>query len=1074
MVHGAVSVFLRLLGGVAFLLLIGAGLLVWRLGQGPLPLASVTPYVEEVLSAQADEFAVQVGDAYLYWESAGRELDLRVSDAVAVAPNGEVLAAVPELSVTLDPLALLRGQVRLRSVEVLEPHIRLVRDQQGRVSLGMWYPGSPAAPDVTADAAETVSSDAVFKAMIGALLGGDDPRGGVTAVRIVKATATVRDHRIGVVWRLPSADVEMYRGDDGTLGVAAGLDLQVRGGTAHFDAVGGYEPRGGILDADLTFAGVNPATLSTLSESLAPLAALDLPLAGRARVAFTVTGALMPRRIAVDLRGGQGTLRLPAPLATDYPVEALAVTASARQAGEHLTLDQLRVELADGALVEASGTVTRGAGAAEDAPPYGGTIAVRVANLEVDALDRYWPAGVAVNPRGWITENLHGGRLIEGNWRFTLAGPAPEALDVAGLEGVAEVDGVEVHYLRPMPPLQDVAARLTFEGLSAIDIRSRRGGVYGLSLADATVRLVGLDKGQEVAEIDLTVAGPVADALKLIDHEPLGYPSRLGLEQEGAGGQVVTGLKMRVPLLNDLRLEDLHVQADANITDLTLRQAVKGRDLTKGNLTVAVTTEYLEAQGQAFVGDIPAGFTWRENFAGQPFRTRYRVRTVLNDSQRRSFGLDVAPFIPPYMAGPARAELELTYFDDERTTLGAQIDLRDAALALPWAGWSKASGAPGQASVSARLDEEGLRDVPRFTVTADGLEVGGSVALTEAGGLQRLELARLAVGDSRLSGVLARDGTGFRAEIEGAYLDARPFLEAEDGEADADAADGTEPAEALPPLVVEAKLDTVRLADAGVIDTVRGRIERGDGQWRAIRLQGTPEGGQPFIFVLGREAQSQRRTFIARTDDAGSLLRATGLIDTVRGGRLQADGTVTPDGVAEGMLVITDYRVVDAPLLARILSVAALTGIVDALTGEGLAFDRLDAPFRLNGSQLTLTDFRTHGSSLGLTADGTVDIDRRVVDLRGTVVPVYVLNSLLGKIPLLGGLLTGFEEGGGMFAADYAVQGPVAAPDISVNPLSALAPGVLRNLFGFMMPSAQEAPEQDPPQEPAAQPSSPD
>jgi hypothetical protein len=42
---------------------------------------------------------------------------------------------------------------------------------------------------------------------------------------------------------------------------------------------------------------------------------------------------------------------------------------------------------------------------------------------------------------------------------------------------------------------------------------------------------------------------------------------------------------------------------------------------------------------------------------------------------------------------------------------------------------------------------------------------------------------------------------------------------------------------------------------------------------------------------------------------------------------------------------------------------------------------------------------------------------------------------------LLGG------EGQGLFAANYQVTGSAADPQVSVNPLSALAPGFLRRLF---------------------------
>ena len=65
--------------------------------------------------------------------------------------------------------------------------------------------------------------------------------------------------------------------------------------------------------------------------------------------------------------------------------------------------------------------------------------------------------------------------------------------------------------------------------------------------------------------------------------------------------------------------------------------------------------------------------------------------------------------------------------------------------------------------------------------------------------------------------------------------------------------------------------------------------------------------------------------------------------------------------------------------------------------------------------------------------------------MTGTIVPAYTINSLLGNIPLLGRVFTG-SEGSGIFAATYKIEGPVDDPSVSVNPLSMLAPGFLRNL----------------------------
>ena len=48
-------------------------------------------------------------------------------------------------------------------------------------------------------------------------------------------------------------------------------------------------------------------------------------------------------------------------------------------------------------------------------------------------------------------------------------------------------------------------------------------------------------------------------------------------------------------------------------------------------------------------------------------------------------------------------------------------------------------------------------------------------------------------------------------------------------------------------------------------------------------------------------------------------------------------------------------------------------------------------------------------------------------------------------------------EGGGIFAVTYRLDGALDEPDLSVNPLSILAPGFLRGLFGAIAGGKSEA-----------------
>jgi hypothetical protein len=193
------------------------------------------------------------------------------------------------------------------------------------------------------------------------------------------------------------------------------------------------------------------------------------------------------------------------------------------------------------------------------------------------------------------------------------------------------------------------------------------------------------------------------------------------------------------------------------------------------------------------------------------------------------------------------------------------------------------------------------------------------------------------------------------------------------------------------------------------------------------------------------------RTLTASADDAGGLLRALDVADSMIGGKLAIRGTYNDRAAGhplDGNVTIDDFRMGNAPWLAKLLQAMTLYGVLDALRGQGLGFSQLIAPFRLTGDILELNDARAFSSSLGMTAKGRVDLGRDIIALEGTIVPAYFFNTLLGRIPLIGRLFSP-EQGGGVFAATYTVRGPLADPAVGVNPLAALTPGFLRGLFGI-------------------------
>ena len=84
------------------------------------------------------------------------------------------------------------------------------------------------------------------------------------------------------------------------------------------------------------------------------------------------------------------------------------------------------------------------------------------------------------------------------------------------------------------------------------------------------------------------------------------------------------------------------------------------------------------------------------------------------------------------------------------------------------------------------------------------------------------------------------------------------------------------------------------------------------------------------------------------------------------------------------------------------------------------------------------------GTSLGATFNGQVM--PTALNLSGSVIPAYAINSLLGKIPLIGALFKD-GEGGGLIGLKYNITGSPSDPIVDFNPLKSIAPGILGRLF---------------------------
>jgi len=139
------------------------------------------------------------------------------------------------------------------------------------------------------------------------------------------------------------------------------------------------------------------------------------------------------------------------------------------------------------------------------------------------------------------------------------------------------------------------------------------------------------------------------------------------------------------------------------------------------------------------------------------------------------------------------------------------------------------------------------------------------------------------------------------------------------------------------------------------------------------------------------------------------------------------------------------FTVMNVPMFAQVLSIASLNQVLKTMQSEGLAITSFHGKLKLSGEVLSSDLLRAHGGMIGATFTGSTDLGQRILDLRGSLLPLSRLNSTVRKIPLMDHVMG--TDGQGIIALDYTITGSIDKPKVSVKPGSLITPGALRHVF---------------------------
>ena len=180
------------------------------------------------------------------------------------------------------------------------------------------------------------------------------------------------------------------------------------------------------------------------------------------------------------------------------------------------------------------------------------------------------------------------------------------------------------------------------------------------------------------------------------------------------------------------------------------------------------------------------------------------------------------------------------------------------------------------------------------------------------------------------------------------------------------------------------------------------------------------------------------------SDITKPLLTEYGFFKGLTGGKLLYS-SIIDEKSSISKLKIENFKVVDAPGMVKLLTLADLGGLADLAAGEGISFDTLEIDIEQTGELIRINEILALGPSISVLMDGYQD--KNITSLRGTLIPAKTINKMISRIPLIGDIVIPKEVGEGLFGISFKMKGPKGKIKTSINPIRTITPRFIQKII---------------------------
>ena len=662
--------------------------------------------------------------------------------------------------------------------------------------------------------------------------------------------------------------------------------------------------------------------------------------------------------------------------------------------------------------------------------------------MSATALKRMWPVLIVPEVREWVTERIERGALQRidigvNSPIHNLSRRGPPIPD-DGLSVNIVANKVGLHPVDGMPSIRDadLRARVTGRtatvtiGQAAADTSSGRK----LNISDVVFEVPDMAPKPSPARVKFKIEGSVPAAAELLTSDRLSDFNSTPIDPNTSKGNVSAQVSLGLPIKRELTKADTTYAVTADLSGFSADRLVMNQKLEANALKIVATNQGYQVKGDVKINGQPASLDYRKQTDGD---ADVKLQTTLDDASRARLGFDLGSAITGSI--PVKVTGKIGANEQDRR-LGVDADLTALKVDNLLPGWIKLPGKSGHMTFNVTQKPQSTR-LDDIVIDGGGTLIKGSLEVDQDGDLLNAYFPTYAPSEGDKASLRAdRSNDGVvKVVMRGDVFDGRGFIKSAMSGKESDPKSKSKSMD----FDVDLKLGAVAGYYGEAVRSVDLKLSRRNGSIRSFTLNGKLGRDTPLTGDMRGRNQGREVVYL-ETNDAGAFFRFTDTYAKMVGGQLALamDPPTAEPRAKEGLVNVRDFAIKGEAALDRVAAGGP------GGTRSGIAFSRLRAEFTRKSGKLSIREGVVKGPTIGATIEGDIDYPGNKVRMSGTFVPMYGLNNMFGQIPIVG-LFLGGGSNEGLIGVTYEVVGTPGAPVLRVNPISAMAPGVLRKIFEF-------------------------